>query len=117
MLNRLYIHAQIKGDNINENLVVDDDFVSRKYCLNYFPNTEIAMAVNGKEAVEAFKACFDEWEGYDLVCLDIMMPEMNGQDVLKEIRKIEAEKGKIGSDSAKIIMTTVLNDINNIKSA
>ena len=47
------------------------------------------IAVNGKEAVEAFRIGFECGEPYDLVCMDIMMPEMDGQTAVKEIRALE----------------------------
>ena len=63
-------------------LIVDDDFVSRlllqKVLMAY---GEAHIAVNGKEAVEAFTAALRLGSSYDVICLDIMMPEMDGQDV------------------------------------
>jgi two-component system chemotaxis response regulator CheY len=99
-------------------LIVDDEFTSRKRLITFlseYGNCEIA--VNGKEAIEAFNNAQNEGESYDLICLDIKMPEMNGQDVLKEIRKIEQENNQTGLDGVKIIMTTALDDIDNIKNA
>ena len=47
------------------------------------------MAVDGKEAIDAFRMAIEEARPYSLICLDIMMPEMDGHEVLKEIRRIE----------------------------
>jgi len=97
-------------------LIVDDDFSSRKILLKYLSAYgQCDVAVNGIEAVEAFKLSMNEWEAYDLICLDIMMPEMDGQEALKQIRQIEMEKGVMGLDGVKIIMTTALDDSDNIK--
>lgn len=99
-------------------LVVEDDFTSRKVlCGMLSPYGDCDAAVNGKEAVIAFSEALDQEKKYDLICLDIMMPEMNGQDALKEIRRIEQEKNIIGSDSVKIIMTTALSDSKNLMQA
>lgn len=99
-------------------LIVDDDFTSRKILLKYLSTYgQCDVAVNGKEAVEAFKLAFDDWEAYDLICLDIMMPEMDGQEALKQIRQFETERGKLGFDGVKIIMTTALDDSDNIKTS
>jgi two-component system chemotaxis response regulator CheY len=84
-------------------LIAEDDFTCRKLMqrlLAPFGESDIA-----------------EGERYDLVCLDIMMPEMDGQTVLKEIRKIEEESGLGGLDGVKILMTTALNDPKNIMQA
>lgn len=99
-------------------LIVDDDFTSRKLLLKILSEYgHCDIAIDGKEALDAFKSALDENEKYDLICLDIMMPEMNGQETLKEIRKIEAEKKIMGLDGVKIIMTTALGDAHNVKTA
>jgi two-component system, chemotaxis family, chemotaxis protein CheY len=99
-------------------LVVEDDFTSRilvQEILKEFG--PIHIAVNGKEALEAAQASVDSGEPYDLICLDIMLPEMDGQAVLKEIRRIESEKGIPAEKHIKIIMTTALSDYQNASRA
>jgi len=99
-------------------LVVEDDFVSRRLLqIVLTPYGQCDIAVNGREALEAFKMALDEGSPYDLVCLDIMMPEMDGHEVLKQIRETEMQNGKGGLDGAKVIMTTALGDFENIKRA
>ncbi len=100
-------------------LIVEDDFGSRKLMARILSEYgECDVAVNGYEALEAFKNSIETEEGkYDLICLDIMMPEMDGHKVLKEIRKIEKENDIWGDDATKVIMTTALNDPQNIKEA
>ncbi len=92
-------------------LIVEDDFTSRKILTTILqPYGQFDIAVNGVEAVEAFRKALYDGQPYDLICLDIMMPEKDGQVVLKEIRKIEIIKEVEGLDRAKIIMTTALSD-------
>ena len=99
-------------------LIVDDDFTSRKILLKYLSvYGQCDVAVNVKEAVEAFRLAFEENEAYDFICLDIMMPEMDGQEVLKEIRQFEKQKEIYGLDGVKVIMTSALDDSDNIKMA
>ena len=99
-------------------LIVEDDFSSRKLLQSFLSAYgESDVAANGKEALSAFVLAHDEEKPYDLICLDIMMPEMNGQDTLKEIRRIEDEKGIYGSKAVKIIMTTALGDSKNVLGA
>jgi len=95
-------------------LVVEDDFTSR-FLLQTILSTygECHGAVNGREALEAYKASKEKGEPFDLICLDIMMPEMDGQEVLKEIRDIEKEEGLTSEQEVKIIMTTALSDSQN----
>jgi len=99
-------------------LVVDDDFISRKILVTLLSKYgQCDVAINGKEAIDAFKMAWDEKDKYDLICLDIMLPEINGQEVLKAIRHYEEQKKIVGSDGVKIIMTTALGDSDNIKAA
>ena len=99
-------------------LIVEDEFGSRKLLQKFLsPYGVCDLAVDGEEAVEAFKLAMKEEEPYDLICLDIMMPKKDGQTVLKEIREIEESYNIIGLDGVKIIMTTALNDPKNILEA
>lgn len=71
---------------------------------------ECFVAVNGNEAVEAVKDALKEGQPYDLICLDIMMPEMDGRQALEKIRQLEQNRGIGGRDGIKVIMTTALSD-------
>jgi two-component system chemotaxis response regulator CheY len=51
------------------------------------------FAVNGQETIELVKLSIEEDRNYGLVCLDIMMPEIDGTQALKEIRQFEKDKG------------------------
>jgi len=64
-------------------LIAEDDKFTREG-LQEIMNSEgyqTATAQNGREAL----TLYDEWSP-DFLCLDIMMPEMNGYDVCKAIR-------------------------------
>jgi two-component system chemotaxis response regulator CheY len=99
-------------------LIVEDDFTSRlllQQILN--PYGECHIAVNGKEAIEAFMVAWAEGSRYDLICLDIMMPEIDGQEVLKRIRSMEETDAVSAVNGVKIIMTTALRDKKNVFTA
>ncbi len=99
-------------------LVVEDDFISRRLLCRYLEAYgECDVAVNGREAVAAVKQALDAKENYDLICLDIMMPEMNGQEALAEVRKLEKENGVLVGHGSRIIMTTAMEDSKNVRSA
>lgn len=96
-------------------LITDDDFTSRLLLQKFLSSYgEVHIAVNGKEALEAIQVAIEKREHYSLICLDIMMPEMDGQDALQLIRKLEEHNGIDFSGRAKIIMTTALNDMKNV---
>ncbi len=99
-------------------LLAEDDFATRKFMDKQLSQYgECDVMVDGEEAVDAFMMALEDNEPYDLVCLDVMMPVMDGYQVLKAIRGIEAQKGISKKNSVKVIMTTALNDERNVKLA
>jgi two-component system chemotaxis response regulator CheY len=99
-------------------LVVEDDFISRRLLCRYLePFGSCDIAVNGREAVQAFRQALTRRELYDLVCLDIMMPDKDGLETLREIRTLEDKFGVELDDSAKVMMTTALEDNRSVTKA
>ena len=95
-------------------LIVEDDFISQKIAtkiLEKYGDCDIAN--NGLSAYKLFeKVSVDN--KYDLICIDIMMPELDGQELLDKIRSLEEKNNIFGLDRVKIIMTSALDDKNNI---
>jgi len=92
-------------------LLVDDDFTSRKLLLKIlFPLGECDLACNGKEAWEAYQSAITENAPYQLILLDIMMPEMDGNECLRLIRLYEKENNLFLKKAVKIAMATSLTD-------
>ncbi|MBQ1682334.1 MULTISPECIES: response regulator [Agathobacter] len=99
-------------------LLAEDDFVTRKFMTNFLSKYgDCDVTVDGMEAVDAFMMSLEENEPYDLVCLDIMMPVMDGYQALMGIRNLEKEHGISVEDGTKVIMTTALTDEKNVKMA
>jgi len=99
-------------------LLAEDDFASRKFMDKLLSQYgECDVMVDGEEAVDAFTMALDDGEPYDLACLDVMMPVLDGYQVLKAIRNIEAQKGIPKEDRIKVIMTTALNEEHNVNLA
>jgi len=91
-------------------LIAEDDYVSRKFLFKFMARFgDCDVTVDGMEAIEVFMMALSEGTYYDLVCLDIMMPEVDGLKVLKTIRKLEVERNIPEEHRTKIIMTTALN--------
>jgi two-component system chemotaxis response regulator CheY len=99
-------------------LIAEDDLASRKFLLKILePYGECDFTVNGIETLDAFLLALDEDKPYDLICLDIMMPKVDGIRTLKTIRSIEKQKGIEDLNRVKIIMTTALNDTETINNS
>jgi len=99
-------------------LIVEDDFASR-YFMNKILNNygKCDIAVDGSEAIEAFKMAMDEGSPYDLICLDLNLPSMNGHEALALIRQHEKNSGILEIDTVKVIITTAVCNVANIRKA
>jgi two-component system chemotaxis response regulator CheY len=96
-------------------LIVEDDFTSRLLLQSLLGRYgECHIAVNGREAVDTFRRAWESGQPYDLICMDIMMPEMDGQSAVREIRACEKGQGTLSATGVKIIMTTALDDVKNV---
>ena len=99
-------------------LLAEDDYVTRKFMTGFLSKYgECDVTVDGMEAVDAFMMALEDEEPYDLVCLDIMMPVMDGYQALMGIRNLEKERNIPPEKQAKVIMATALNDEKNVKMA
>jgi two-component system chemotaxis response regulator CheY len=97
-------------------LIAEDDFASRTFMSKFLSDYgECDLTVDGIEAVEAFLLGCDMGMPYDLVCLDIMMPRVDGVKALKAIRDIEKQKGVDEDKRVKVIMVSALNDTESVK--
>jgi two-component system chemotaxis response regulator CheY len=95
-------------------LIVEDEFLSRNLLSHLIAEYgSFDTAINGNEGVEAVKRAYETGSPYDLIFLDIMMPEKNGQMALKEIRDFEKKRGILAVDGCKVVMTTALGDAKN----
>ena len=99
-------------------LVVDDDFNSRRLVQKILhPYGYVDVATDGEEGVEAFHRALKEGEPYDLITLDIMMPNIDGQQALREIREMEKESGITAESAVKVLMLTGLDDSKEVHDA
>ncbi|MEP7305134.1 MAG: response regulator [Acidobacteriota bacterium] len=99
-------------------LIVEDDFTCRLFLQRLLsPYGESHVAVNGVEAIDAFKAAMAQGHAYDLICMDIMMPEMDGQTALVKIRELEESAAVPWKHHVKVVTTTALGDIDAVMAA
>ena len=99
-------------------LIAEDDHPSARYMSGLLARLgECVVAEDGELALEAYCRAIEQGKPFQLVCLDIMMPRRNGQEVLEEIRRREQQDGVKNGQGVKIIMTTALGDMRSVMSA
>ncbi len=92
-------------------LIAEDDFASRKFLFKLLSQYgECDMTVDGIETVEAFVIAHDLGKPYSLLCLDVMMPKIDGLKALKTIRDFEKKRGIEESRKCKVIITSALSE-------
>lgn len=99
-------------------LIAEDDMIGRttiKKFLSHFAYCDVAM--DGLETLNLFIGSIDDNKPYDLICMDIMMPHLDGMKALEAIREIEKQKGITEDKQVKVIMTTALNDRQTVMNA
>ncbi len=99
-------------------LIAEDDMASRKFLSKFLSQYgECDVVIDGLETIDAYMLSMREKMPYDLICLDIMMPKIDGVKVLKAIRDLETQKGILPEKRTKIIMTTALAEADLVKTA
>jgi len=92
-------------------LIVDDDSKNRKLLAKMMADFgECETVESGKEAFSAFTKAWENWRPFNIIFLDILMPEMDGKEVLQKIRELEKEKNISEPHQAKIIMVSGMSE-------
>lgn len=100
-------------------LIIDDDFVSRTKLVKILDCLgECHQAVSGQEALEAFAMAHQDNLPYDLITVDIRLPDMTGQELVNKIRDWEHLNGAaLQERETHILMVSVLSDSKSIMSS
>jgi len=99
-------------------LIVENSAVGRKMLQAHLSEfADCHLAADGGEAVEAVRVSLEQCNPYELICLEIQMPRMDGQKALKAIRLLEKEHGIMGLDCSNVIMISQHRDKDSIISA
>jgi two-component system chemotaxis response regulator CheY len=99
-------------------LVLEDDASTCRLMQIFLdPIGECRILSGGRAALDAFQSALDQGKPFDLLLLDIMVPEINGIEVLRKVRTMEQSRGIHNRNRAKIIITSSLSDARNMEQA
>jgi two-component system chemotaxis response regulator CheY len=99
-------------------LIAEDDLVSRRFLSKFLVQYgEVDLVLDGLEALDYYLIAIKEKVPYDLICLDTLMPKVDGAKVLKAIRDFESRQSVVSEQRVKVIMTTALAETDYVDQA
>lgn len=99
-------------------LIAEDDRLSRAFLTEFLQDYgQCDTAANGLETIDKYIDALKNGQPYDMMCLDIMMPKVDGLMVLKLVRELEAQHHVETAKQAKIIMMTAIADMDYVDQA
>jgi len=95
-------------------LIIDDEILNCKLLQSLLKDYgKCSIAKDGDEGVQLFEDALKKQEPFDLVCLDIMLPEKDGYEVLRAMRSLEQNYSLQTEKRSRIIMVTALSEQEN----
>lgn len=96
-------------------LVVEDDDATRLCLVKVLePAGEVVSVNNGVDALAQTAQALESARPFDLVCMDINMPRLDGQAALKALRALEAQHKVPPGQEAKVLMISACDDTGNV---
>ena len=97
-------------------LIVEDARVSQmilEKILGAYGDCQVART--GVEALQAFNEAIGEKRPFDLICLDMGLPDFAGVEILTKIRAVEDVRGIPTSQKVRVIAVTATSDMAMVK--
>jgi two-component system chemotaxis response regulator CheY len=102
-------------DTVRRALIVDDDPVTRTILVSCVSSLVACdEASGGQQAFDMVERSYADSKPYDLVCLDIEMPGMDGRETLSRIRRMEHERGLPDGTGVRVLMVSAKADSGNV---
>ena len=92
-------------------LVAEEDMASGKFMMKLLAKYgEVVLARDGIAAVDEFVNAVNTNERFDLICMDVMMPKIDGYKALASIRDAERKLGLARDKRVKVVMVSALDE-------
>jgi two-component system chemotaxis response regulator CheY len=99
-----------------DSLIIEDDGTTRSILEKWLSDFgKVSSASNGEDGLELFDAALASGFPYDLICLDINMPGINGHQTLERLRGIEDNSQ--AQKPTKVLMITANGDSKSVMTA
>lgn len=99
-------------------LAVDDTLMYREMLKQLLASHgEVHEAEDGELAVAAFVQAHEAGEPFDLVFMDVLMPNMDGHQAAQAMRKQEVVRGILSEHEVPIVMLTTMDEPKRIMQA
>lgn len=96
-------------------LILEDDRITGTLLLRILTKFgDCVWVEDGRMAVDFFEEGFRNHHAFDLICMDLILPSMNGQEVLRYLRKVERKES---IQRTKVLVITAYGDQKNISRA
>lgn len=91
-------------------LIVEDELLSLAILNDFFSEfAQCDTATNGKIAYELFEKAIIEGKPYNLICSDVVMPEMDGHELVHKVREAEKSLPIFDGLRTKVFMISASN--------
>lgn len=116
LLRKSLLHmGVITEKNMPRCLVVDDDLGTLKVLeKNLAPFFSCQLESQPETAFEKFKLALENGKPFDLVCLDVKMPRVDGIELLQAFRELESGLAKVGDDATPVFMVSGVTEIDEV---
>jgi two-component system chemotaxis response regulator CheY len=92
-------------------LIIDDDLVCRRILSRLLRvYGEVSCATDGAEGLAQSEEAISGGKPFQLICIDLMMPLLDGHDVLTALRQLEDQRHILTNQRAQVLVVTALDD-------
>lgn len=103
------------SDGIRRFLVVDDQEDVTMLMMHILSGLgECACTNDPQEAADIFERQLRNGCPFDVVFMDIMMPDLDGHQTAEALRRLEADHGVPAGSEAKLVMVSSLRDVGTV---